>query len=268
MNKLKTTMDIFKLLDGSNCRDCGEKTCLAFAAAVFKGKRLLSDCTHLDPQFIKTLAGDIPKAQSVEEDMAEKMAALREKIKTIDLSKAAARVGGQFADGRLSLRILGKEFAIDAAGRIFTDIHVNAWLMIPLLSYICEGGGASLAGKWSPFRELKDGMIRNPLFERRCEASLKHLADVYPDFFKDMLDIFDGKQVDNLFESDISIVLQLFPLMPMLVCYWKSDDGMASSFHLFFDANAADNLPIDGIYTLVAGFTRMFEKIAARHAVG
>jgi len=30
MTELKTTMDIFKLLDHSNCRDCGEKTCLAF----------------------------------------------------------------------------------------------------------------------------------------------------------------------------------------------------------------------------------------------
>ena len=31
-------MEIFKLLNGSNCRECNEKTCLAFAVAVFKEK--------------------------------------------------------------------------------------------------------------------------------------------------------------------------------------------------------------------------------------
>jgi ArsR family metal-binding transcriptional regulator len=32
-------MEIYKLLNGSNCRECNEKTCLAFAVAVFKGKK-------------------------------------------------------------------------------------------------------------------------------------------------------------------------------------------------------------------------------------
>ncbi|MEZ4565885.1 MAG: DUF3786 domain-containing protein [Desulfobacterales bacterium] len=91
------------------------------------------------------------------------------------------------------------------------------------------------------------------------------MADDYPDFFADLLGIFDGKQVDNLFDSDISIVLYPLPLVPMLICYWKPDEGMASSFHLFFDETAADNLGIDPLYTLVAGFVRMFEKIAGRH---
>jgi len=267
MPQLKTTMDILKLLDKSNCRDCGEKTCLAFAAAVFKGRRQLSECPRLDPDIVAKYTGNTAKAQSIEEDMADAVAALKEKIKAIDLAEAAIRVGGRFADGRLIFRILGKEFAVDGAARFHSDIHINPWVMIPVLHYIISGGGTPLSGKWASFRELKDGMVRNPLFEQRCEKPLKRVADEYTDFFKDLLDIFAGRQVDNLFESDISIVLHLLPLMPMLICYWKPDDGMDSSFHLFFDATAADNLPIDSLYTLVAGLTHMFEKIAARHGV-
>jgi len=36
MAQIKNAMEIFKLLEKSNCRECNEKTCLAFAGAVFQ----------------------------------------------------------------------------------------------------------------------------------------------------------------------------------------------------------------------------------------
>ncbi len=39
MAQIKNTMEIFNILNKTNCRDCMEKTCLAFAAAVFQGKK-------------------------------------------------------------------------------------------------------------------------------------------------------------------------------------------------------------------------------------
>ncbi len=266
MAELKNTMEIFKLLDQSNCRLCNEKTCLAFAAAVFKGRRQISECPHLDPAVIEKFSGKTKKAQSIEEDMADAVARLRAGIAGIDLAQAASRVGGRFSGGKLAIRIFGKDFSVDAAGNLFSDIHINPWLAIPVLNYIINGGGTPVSGKWVPFRELKDGMVRNPLFQRRCEDPLKRVADEYPAFFADLLDIFDGKQVDNLFDSDISIVLSPLPLLPILICYWKPDEGLESSFHLFFDQTAEQNLHIDSVYTLAAGFVHMFEKIAKRHA--
>ena len=40
MAKLISPLEILKLLEKSNCRECGQATCLAFAAAVFKGQIL------------------------------------------------------------------------------------------------------------------------------------------------------------------------------------------------------------------------------------
>jgi hypothetical protein len=34
------------------------------------------------------------------------------------------------------LKILGKDFSVDAKGRFFTDIHVNPWVAVPVLDYI------------------------------------------------------------------------------------------------------------------------------------
>jgi hypothetical protein len=80
-----------------------------------------------------------------------------------------------------------------------------------------------------------------------------------------MLHVFSGRQVANLFDSDISLVLYPLPKVPILICYWKPEDGLESSLNLFFDDTAEKNLNIESIYALGTGLVRMFEKVAHRH---
>ena len=51
-------LDIYALLDKSNCKDCGYDTCMAFATDLLERKVTLNDCTHLnqDPKQAKKLA--------------------------------------------------------------------------------------------------------------------------------------------------------------------------------------------------------------------
>jgi ArsR family metal-binding transcriptional regulator len=46
-------LDIWTLLPQTNCRQCGEATCMAFAAALLQQKRSLAECLSLaaDPSF-------------------------------------------------------------------------------------------------------------------------------------------------------------------------------------------------------------------------
>jgi uncharacterized protein DUF3786 len=60
-------------------------------------------------------------------------------------------------------------------------------------------------------------------------------------------------------------IFKLLPKIPILICYWRPDDRLSSDLNLFFDSTAEDNLAIESIYTLSAGFVVMFEKIALRH---
>jgi hypothetical protein len=265
VTQLKTTMEIFKLLDQSNCRECYEKTCLAFAAAVFKGKRRLEECTHLSKDIIEKFTGNTGKAQSVEEDMRRLMEKLKQKIAAVDLSEAAQRVGGEFSKNRLTLKVLGKDFNVDSDGSLSSDIHINPWISIPLLHYVIYSPGKPASGKWISFRELKNGSIQFPLFQRRCEAPLKNVADSYRDLFKDMLEIFNGKKVENHYESDVSLVLHPLPLIPILFCYWEPDEGLESDLHIFFDQTADENLELEFLYTLTAGIVNMLQKISLRH---
>ena len=268
MPGFKSVMDIFKLLEKTNCRQCDEKTCLAFASAVFKGARPLADCPRV-PAEIASLHGGRPAERSVQElEIEQQMAELREKVTRIDFASAAARIAADYDGRRLVLKIMGKDFAVDADGKIQTDIHVNPWVTIPILNYILHCQGAPLTGKWVPLRELPGGKDWYRLFGQRCEKPLKKVADSYPDLFADLVEVFSGEPVENHYQSDVALVLRPLPLVPLLICYWRPDEGLESDLNLFFDANAEVNLGIGGIYALGAGITRMFEKMALTHGGG
>ncbi|MBW1837368.1 MAG: DUF3786 domain-containing protein, partial [Deltaproteobacteria bacterium] len=79
--------------------------------------------------------------------------------------------------------------------------------------------------------------------------------------------IFNGRQVENHYASDIALVLHPLPRVPILICYWYPEDDLESSLNIFFDSTAEDNLNIESIWALATGLVRMFEKIALRHGI-
>jgi len=266
MEQLQSPVDILKLLPRTNCRDCHEATCLAFAAAVFKGQRQLSECPYLEADVLTRYSGpEQINGVNSQSDQEELLKGLQQQIRSLDLESAAKRTGGTLNNGRLTIRVLGKEVSIDTDGNFFSDIHIHGWVTVPMMVYILEGQGKPLTGSWLPFRELPHGKDWQRFFEHRCEKPLKKVADLYTDLFADMLHIFQGKQIDNLYGSDISLVLYPLPKLPILICYWRPEDGMESSIHLFFDSSAEDNLKVDAIYLLCTGLVIMFEKIALTH---
>ncbi|MFO7963271.1 MAG: DUF3786 domain-containing protein [Desulfobacterales bacterium] len=265
MTDLKSPVDILKLLNKSNCRQCGEKTCMAFAAAVFAGKRRLDECPYIDPEIIARCASAEP-AKPAEEDGEAVLSRLKEKVAALDLAAAAKRIGGTFSNGRLTIKVFGKDFHVDRQGNMASDIHINPWVVMPILNYILTCEGIPVSGNWVSFRELVGGQPRQGLFLQRCEKPMKKIADSYTEFFEDLIHIFNGRKVEDHYESDISLVLHPLPKIPILICYWKPEEGLESDLKLFFDSTADKNMAIEHIYTLVAGLVRMFEKLALRHA--
>ena len=265
MPKPQNALTIFQLLDKSNCRQCGEKTCMAFAGAVFTGRRLLSECPSLDRKIIMLFSDTTQNGFDVEQNRDDYLDQLKKQIKDIDLKAASVRTGGRYENDRLIVKMMGKDFSISVNGMISTDIHVNPWVASPFFNYVLYGKGFDPIGDWRSFRELADGRERYPLFEKRCEEQMKQVADSYTELFDDMVHIFSGKQVDPQFQSDISVVLYPLPKLPMMVCYWQPEEGMQSSLNVFFDQTADQNLDIGSIFSLGAGLAQMFTRLAGRH---
>jgi hypothetical protein len=267
MSEFANAMEVFKLLDKSNCRKCNEQTCLAFASKVFLGQKTLDQCPVLTREVLEQYQGKQKKKITKEAYRESLLANLKNEITDCDLAHAAQRVGGAFEKGKLMIRIFGKQFFLDSSGNVFSDIHINPWIVGPVLEYILHCKGVPLTGKWVPFRELAGGREKNGLFVQRSEKTFKQIADTYPRLFEDLILIFNGKTVENHYESDLSMVLNPLPMLPILVCYWKAEEGMASDLHLFFDSSADLNANVDIVYGIAAGIVVMFEKISMKHGV-
>ena len=240
---------------------------MAFAGAVFTGQKKLSDCPYIDSSILE-LYGEKPSTvAAINENIENAVAELKKQIANTDLAQVAEKIGGVYRDGWLTLKVLGKLYSVADDGEIATDIHIIPWVSLPVYDYILHGGGREVSGRWVPLRELPSGKDWFRLFGQRCEKPLKKIADASPDLFEDMIRLFKGHQVENYYSSDVSVVLNPLPKVPMLICYWYPEENMESDLHLFFDETAEDYLEINSINSLGSGFVTMLEKLMLKHGV-
>jgi len=271
MTRAKSPMDILKLLDQSNCQRCNEPSCMAFAAQVFKGKKKLSDCPKLDQSIIEKYAQSDEDEESTdrprtsEEEVEAYVKSLKQKVQKMDLAAVAEKLGGVYQNGRLTVKVLGKDFSVYTDGTLSADIHTNPWVSVPVLTYITEGAGKDITGSWLPFRELKEGSAWSGLFRQRCEKPLKQIADNEYDLFVDLLDVFNGRAVQHL-DADIARVFYVLPKVAIMVCYWPAEEDFESNLNIFFDEAANENLNIASINAMGSGLARMFEKLSEKHS--
>jgi hypothetical protein len=265
MRQLNNAMEIFKILKKTNCGECRIPTCLAFAAAVFRGDKRLKDCPHVGLSLIQEYEVNNTDSRTLDNELEKALEQMRREIASVDFAASEERLQASFANDMLTIKSLGKDFHVTRAGEVISHCHVHGWITIPLLNYVLSCAGKPVTGNWVPLRELKDGATWSRLFEQRCEKPLKRVADTYTDLFEHMIQIFGAKRAPNAFDSDIAVVLNPLPRLPMLVCYWKPEDDLESSLHVFFDDTGADNLILDSIYRITAGMVIMFEKIALTH---
>jgi len=127
---------------------------------VFKERKPIHACPYLEKKVLEQYGGETKKANTVDEYKAEAIEILKQKISLIDLSKAAERLGARFSNNKLSIKIFGKEFSIDTKGNLSSEVHINAYMVVPALNYILNASGKPPQKNWITFRELKGGPSR------------------------------------------------------------------------------------------------------------
>ena len=261
-----TPLEIYKVLEQSNCKRCMLPSCLASAVAVIGGQKKLEDCPFLSESARKLLSVNLEQRSTAEPQQAEFMAKLLQKVKKLDFAAVAQNVGGEYTKNEniLSIRSLGKEFYVNQNGVVHSECHIIPWVEAPLLSYICHPEHKQITGQWISFREIKGGIDWRGLFRSRCETPLRVLAANHPELLADIIDLFLGTEVVG-FDADIALVLYPFPHIPILICYQASDGDLESELNIFFDECCAVNLHVKSLYTLCAGLVKMFEQIALNH---
>ncbi|GBE00211.1 corrinoid/iron-sulfur protein large subunit [bacterium BMS3Abin07] len=253
-------LDIYELLNRSNCGKCGTPTCMAFALSVVRGEKDLEECSYIDRDTVERVREKIEKRDWKE----ELIDSLRKEVSGIDFESVAEGIGAELKDGKLRINCLGVDFLIEENGNIYSQGHINPWIKILLLHYIRRAGRSAPGGKWVSFGELKGGWVKKLSFTRDCEEPLRILIDGGINHFDDILSMFGGKHVPGQ-ASDHAWIIYPLPKVPFLILYWRPDEDFGSNLRILFDSTADEYLDVESLIFLGEGLLEMFKRIILRH---
>lgn len=259
-------LEIFKLLKKSNCGECGLPTCLAFAQAVASGGKSAGDCPHLTEDAARSI-GERASGPKPSDGFAASIEALRDRVRNTDLASAASALGARYDAGRLTVRMLGREFHVDGEGAVTSACHVNSWILWLLLTYVSTPEPKRPEGRWVPFEELGRGATTVGYFSKRCEEPLRVIADEHTAVFFELLSLFGGKSAEG-FDADYAVMLRPLPNVPMVVLYWRAEEDFPSKLRVLFDPAADSYLGPEIITGMGRGIVEMFQKIIPKHEKG
>ncbi|MDP2106465.1 MAG: (Fe-S)-binding protein, partial [Desulfobulbaceae bacterium] len=123
MTHIRSPLTIYKILPQTNCGLCLLPSCLAFAAAVVAERKKLRDCPSLSAEQMLKFSIECPRIGAMDDDQAEFMLKLKEKMATVNLVQIAPLIGGTMLGERIVINSLGKDFIIDRHGDITSECH-------------------------------------------------------------------------------------------------------------------------------------------------
>lgn len=266
MSEIKNPIEIYAALAKTNCRQCGVPSCMAFAAAVLQGQKILAACPYLEPALAARLSQRITQRRSLEDDHQQVIQQLRREVAELDFPLLAPRLGARLVEGNLAINCLGKDFFITPAGEMLSDCHLNHWLYVPLLYYVTLGKGIEPQGEWVSYGTLPGAAEWSQWFSHRCEEALRQLADAHHDLVFELFHLFGAKPVLMSGGADHSLLILPLPKVPFLINYWESEEGFPSKVNILLDRSAGENINAQSINLLARGIVEMFRQLILRHS--
>jgi hypothetical protein len=256
-----TVMEVLKRLPHTNCGDCGQPTCLAFATRVIKEGDDLGKCPHLTAgdefsQLIRSQqqAGVGRRRESV----AISLEVLQEKVAPLDFAALAAGLGADYGEeaGRPYLAIAYFGHCL----QVFKDelryppgALADPWDAILLYNYIASGGSRVPNGDWIAYNSLPNSVSKAKTLARlerevatRFTGQAAGLTDRAVQLGAELVAV--GGE-----DADVQAVFQPLPRVPVLLLFWDADpgEGFEALCRFLFDASVTDYLDLEAMLFLV-----------------
>jgi hypothetical protein len=266
VREIKNSLEIYKVLPGTNCGQCGVPSCMAFAVSVFQGTKALPGCPYLDKSVIERLSPGIARHSTRDDEYKELITLLRQEVQLLDFTSVAPRIGADLINNKLAINCLGRNFFIDQAGNMTSSCHVNHWVYVPLLQYILKCQGREPGNNWVAFGELPGAAKWNQYFAHRCEEALRHLTDAHLELVLEMCFLFGAVPAPATGGANHSLTVLPLPKVPFLINYWSPEDGFPSKINILLDRSAAYNIIPHSITLLARGIIEMFRQLIVSHS--
>ena len=172
---------------------------------------------------------------------------------TVALLKAWENLANLKAPKNLSVKFLADEYSLNAVDETILSLACNIpakdFVSILILHYLVRKlkGLPELSGQWLTFRELSGIEGYGGAYHQRAIEPIIRKYGKNPDAFKDILNRLPAKLSEG---GDLSIVVQAFENVPVLIKLWKADAEFDPDANMYFDANIKDIFCTEDIVVL------------------
>lgn len=260
-----SVVDLYaKILPGTNCRDCGYPTCIAFAGMVVSEKLALNTCPHIDPDLLPRAQAELDEQYAqgkwLKKDMAaEALSRAREKATSIRLEDLADRIGGIFETGnspgpfqgiphiRLpyfnSSLLVTTERVADKDGNNLTRTE-QTFVFI----HLAAGGTSSPSGRMKSLREFPNTVSKVKSMASHVEIPLKNAFGKRLEALKNACLELGGLDVGSQYEApDLAFGFRVFPKVSLTLLFWDEKDGFEADVKLLFDDTVMAHMDIEAV---------------------
>ena len=134
-----------------------------------------------------------------------------------------------------------KEGQINKKGQ---EKEPDLWEKIILLHYINTATGTPLSQKPISFKEIPEGMLYLPNFEKRAVAPLLGRFGKTPEAVWEPARSLGGRKSET---GDFSVTIPVFPRVPVTLAFWRQDEEFAARLTFLFDETVVQYLPTEDI---------------------
>jgi len=152
--------------------------------------------------------------------------------------------------GCFLIRFFGKDYTVTfphIAVRNAEGQEPDLAIRLIILHYLINADGTPLADHWVAFRELPNGLVYDPAFQKRSSLRLVHVYGADPQGFAVAAESIGG---ERLTFGDASYMFHLLPRLRMAVILHLGDEEFSPAVNVLFDAAAGHYLPIEDLAVL------------------
>lgn len=254
-------IDLYKMLPKTNCGDCGQPSCLAFATQVLGYGYELRHCQHLEKSAVEKIEQALDKQREKgvylkKENHQIARNHLKEKIRDHDFQEIAPGLGVSYLveDGVRALRIpyFGTTVIVRHSGLPDTE-ELDPWDEVLLYNYIFFSGSKPLSGKWVGLESFPNSLSKRVALDQGCHRRINQVFAGAQSELEEACRKLGGIPVADGHNADLAFWFKPLPKMPLLLLIWEEDkdEGFDSQTKVLFDESALEYLDLEGL-TFVA----------------
>jgi hypothetical protein len=256
-----TVMEVLKHLPRTNCGECGQATCLAFATRVIKEGEDLHKCPYLSVPAAVEEAVRTQQEAGVgrrRESLVISLEVMQAKVAPLDFAALAARLGATYGEegGRpyLSLPYFG--YCL----QVFKDelryppgALADPWDAILLYNYIASQGDEPVADRWIAYHSLPNSVSKAKTLARLEQKLADHFAGRAAELKERAFQLGGEMVAVGGEDADVQAAFRPLPRVPLLLLFWdaEAEEGFAPQARFLFDASVSTYLDLESMLFLV-----------------